>query len=121
MISAALFRCTAAASSLVLFAVAAGAATEVVTGAIECPATAPRTATMNGTNGLFDREFVCRGRSSRAGGDCTEQIRDDLDDRDCEFTLDQTGANKRLFFACTGSRQAMVAVVGMICQRLNGL
>ena len=37
-----------------LLAVAAEAATEVVTGVISCTSTAPRKATMNGTNGIIE-------------------------------------------------------------------
>ena len=82
-----LFGLIALGAAPVLLAAAAEAATEVVTGVISCTSRAPRTATMNGTNGIVEGDLVCSSRP--AEGDCTDQIRRDLDDRGCAFRRDK--------------------------------
>ena len=101
-----------------LSATPAEAATEVVTGVISCTSETPRTATLNGSNGIFEGELVCSSRP--AGGDCTEQIRRDLDDRGCAFRGDDQGGEAILYFVCSGPRGAMIELIDLVCRRLNG-
>jgi hypothetical protein len=101
-----------------LLAAAAEAATEVVTGVISCTSTAPRTATFNGSNGIIEGDLVCSSRP--AGGDCTEQIRRDLDDRGCAFRRDNADDEEILYFVCSGPRPDMIELIDLVCRRLNG-
>ena len=101
-----------------LLAAVAHAATEVVTGVISCTAEAPRTATMNGTNGIIEGDLVCSSRP--AGGDCTDQIRRDLDDRGCAFRRDNADDGDLLYFVCSGQRRDMIELIDLVCRRLNG-
>ena len=102
--------------ALRLLTAAAEAATEVVTGVISCTSEVPRKATMNGTRGILERGLVCSSTPVR--GDCTEQIRRDLDDRGCTFRRDKV--DQILYFACSGPRQDMIEVIDLVCRRLNG-
>jgi hypothetical protein len=113
-----LFGLVALGAAPVLLAAAAEAATEVVTGVISCTSTAPRTATMNGTNGIVEGDLVCSSRP--AEGDCTDQIRRDLDDRGCAFRRDKVEDEEVLYFACSGPRRDMIALIDLVCRRLNG-
>ena len=101
-----------------LLAAAAEAATEVVTGVISCTSTAPRTATLNGSNGIIEGDLVCSSRP--ADGDCTEQIRRDLDDRNCAFRRDNADDEEILYFVCSGQRRDMIDLIDLVCRRLNG-
>jgi hypothetical protein len=71
---------------------------------------------MNGTNGVLERALACS--SLPAGGDCTEQIRRDLDDHGCSFRRDK--ADEILYFVCSGPRRDMIEVIDLVCRRLNG-
>jgi hypothetical protein len=97
---------------------AAEAASEVVTGVISCTLDAPRTATLNGTNGIIEGDLICSSRP--ADGDCTEQIRRDLADRGCAFRRDRVANDEVLYFTCSGPRPDMIEVIDLICRRLNG-
>jgi hypothetical protein len=46
---------------------AAEGASEIVTGVVDCTSTAPHSATMNGTNGVIERELVCTRRPAGGG------------------------------------------------------
>ncbi len=106
------------AAGCILSAATAEAASEVVAGVIACTSAAPRTATFNGTSGIIEGDLVCSSRP--ADGDCTEQIRRDLDDRGCAFRRDETAEDDRLHFVCSGPRQDMIELIDLVCRRLNG-
>lgn len=97
---------------------AAEAATEVVTGVIRCTSDAPRTASMDGSNGIIEDELTCSSRP--ADGNCTEEIRRDLDDRGCAFRGDEIDGDRVLYFACSGPREDMIDLIDLVCRRLNG-
>ena len=101
-----------------LLPAAAEAATEVVTGVISCTPEAPRTATLNGTNGIIEGDLVCSSRP--ASGDCTDRIRQDLDDRGCAFRRDNADDAELLYFVCSGHRRDMIELIDLVCRRLNG-
>ena len=112
------FGLVAVGTAAALFAAAAEAATEVVAGVISCTATAPWTATFNGSNGIIEGDLVCSSRP--AGGDCTEEIRQEIAARGCALRRDSAAGEEILYFVCSGPRADMIEVIDLVCRRLNG-